>query len=53
MAKEQALSAIAARIQQLAANGESYGLQLLHLNINPGSGTNHRRECLRSLALLP
>jgi len=51
--KEKGLSAIAARIKQLAANGETYGLQLLQLNINPGNGTNHRRECLRSLALLP
>ena len=50
--KEKGLSAIAARIKQLAANGETYGLQLLQLNINPGNGTNHRRECLRSLALL-
>jgi len=51
--KEKGLSAIAARIKQLAANGETYGLQLLQLNINPGNGTNHRCECLRSLALLP
>jgi len=51
--KEQGLSAIAARIKQLAANGETYGLLVDHIDIPPANSAEHRRICLRSLALLP
>ena len=51
--KEQGLSAIAARIKQLASNGNSYGLLVDHIDISPANSAEHRRICLRSLALLP
>jgi uncharacterized protein (DUF58 family) len=51
--KEQGLSAIAARIKQLASNGGSYGLLVDHIDIPPANSAEHRRICLRSLALLP
>ena len=51
--KEKGLSAIAARIKQLANNGDSYGLLVDHIDIPPANGSEHRRICLRSLALLP
>ena len=51
--KEKGLSAIAARIKQLASNGDSYGLLVDHIDIPPANGAEHRRICLRSLALLP
>ena len=51
--KEQGLSAIAARIKQLASNGDSYGLLVDHVEIPPANGSEHRRICLRRLALLP
>jgi len=51
--KEKGLSAIAARIKQLASSGDSYGLLVDHIDIPPANGAEHRRICLRSLALLP
>ena len=51
--KEKGLSAIAARIKQLASNGDSYGLLIDHIDIPPANSAEHRRVCLRSLALLP
>ncbi|WP_295536365.1 DUF58 domain-containing protein [Synechococcus sp. UW140] len=51
--KEKGLSAIAARIKQLASNGDSYGLLIDHVEIPPANGSEHRRICLRRLALLP
>ena len=51
--KETGLSAIAARIKQLASNGDSYGLLIDHVEIPPANGSEHRRICLRRLALLP
>lgn len=50
--KEKGLSAIAARIKQLASKGDSYGLLVEHINIPPANSAEHRRICLRSLALL-
>ena len=51
--KEKGLSAIAARIKQLASSGDCYGLLVDHIDIPPANGAEHRRICLRSLALLP
>jgi len=50
--KEKGLSAIAARIKQLASKSDSYGLQVAHIHIPPANSAEHRRICLRSLALL-
>jgi uncharacterized protein (DUF58 family) len=52
IAKEQALSAIAAWIKH-ANHSAIYGVKFEHIEINPSHGNEHRRNCLRRLALMP
>ena len=47
---ERALEHLADRIWQLHHQGESYGLQLPGLTIEPRRGAAHRDECLAALA---
>jgi uncharacterized protein (DUF58 family) len=50
---ERALGHLSARIAQLGASGESFGLRLPAGSLPMGSGRAHRDRCLRALALAP
>lgn len=50
---EQALSELTSQIDKLSENGDHFGLHLPGLDIAPGSGSEHRHRCLRSLAVYP
>lgn len=49
--REARLSQLCAWILEAQSRGLEYGLELGGQRINPGAGPNHRRECLRCLAL--
>ena len=51
--REQALEHLSARIWQLAASGESYGLVLASQTIPAGAGSAQLERCLTALALAP
>ena len=51
VSRERALEHLADRIWQLHHQGESYGLQLPGLTIEPRRGAAHRDACLAALAL--
>jgi uncharacterized protein (DUF58 family) len=51
--REQALAHLCARICQLAASGESYGLVLGSQTIPGGNGAAQLERCLAALALAP
>ena len=51
--RERALEHLSARLWQLAASGESYGLVLGSQTIAAGSGSAQLERCLAALALAP
>ena len=50
---EQRLSHLCARVLELDALQQSYGLRIPGVSLSPGKGETHRLACLRALALFP
>ena len=47
---EEQLSALCYQVQELSKQGQSFGLRLHEVRLAPGSGLDHQRQALQSLA---